>query len=127
MKATAVCSIAALEAYLERGSPRATPPMGQHWNQEPQSLRHPVRQGLAAPFTVNTMPEATLKAFADHGEMVETLSVRAEEVLAKFAKAGIDTDALAAQLLDEGAAGFVKSWKDLMECIASKSVMLKAA
>ena len=84
-------------------------------------------RGLAAPFTVNTMPEATLKAFADHGEIVETLSVHAEEALAKFAKAGIDTDALAAQLLDEGAAGFVKSWKDLMECIASKSVMLKAA
>jgi transaldolase len=84
-------------------------------------------RGLAAPFTVNTMPEATLKAFADHGDMVETLSVHAEEVLAKLAKAGIDTDALAAQLLDEGAASFVKSWKDLMECIASKSVMLKAA
>jgi transaldolase len=48
-------------------------------------------------------------------------------VLVKFAKAGIDTDAMAAQLLDEGAASFVKSWKDLMECIASKSVMLKAA
>jgi transaldolase len=84
-------------------------------------------RGLAAPVTVNTMPEATLKAFADHGDMVETLSVHAEEVLAKFAKAGIDTDALAAQLLDEGAASFVKSWKDLIECIASKSVMLKAA
>src|ERR1700691_2343544 len=84
-------------------------------------------KGLAAPFTVNTMPEATLKAFANHGEMVETLSVHAEQVLAKFAKAGIDTDALAAQLLDEGAASFVKSWKDLMECIASKSEMLKAA
>jgi transaldolase len=84
-------------------------------------------RGLAAPFTVNTMPEATLKAFADHGEMAETLSVHTEEVLAKFAKAGIDMDALAAQLLDEGAAGFVRSWKDLMECIASKSVMLKAA
>jgi transaldolase len=84
-------------------------------------------RGLAAPLTVNTMPEATLKAFADHGDIVETLSVRAEEVLAKFAKAGIDTDALAAQLLDEGAASFVKSWTDLMECIASKSVMLKAA
>ena len=84
-------------------------------------------RGLAAPFTVNTMPEATLKAFADHGDIVETLSVHAEEALAKFAKAGIDTDALAAQLLDEGAASFVKSWKDLMECIASKSETLKAA
>jgi transaldolase len=84
-------------------------------------------QALAAPFTVNTMPEATLKAFADHGDIVETLSVHAEEVLAKFADAGIDTDALAARLMEEGAASFVKSWKDLMECIASKSEMLKAA
>ena len=45
----------------------------------------------------------------------------------KFAKAGIDIDALAAQLQDEGAASFVKSWNDLMECIASKSKALKAA
>ena len=60
----------------------------------------------AAPFTVNTMPEATLKALADHGEIGESLPAHAgdcEEVLAKFAKAGIDTDALAAQLQDEGA------------------------
>ncbi len=56
---------------------------------------------LAAPFTVNTMPEATLKTFADHGKIVEILSVHPEEPLAKFAKAGIDTNALAAQLLDE--------------------------
>ncbi len=82
---------------------------------------------LAAPFTVNTMPEATLKAFADHGEICETWPVHAEEVLAKFANAGIDIDALAAQLQDEGAGSFVKSWKDLMECIASKSAMLTAA
>jgi transaldolase len=73
------------------------------------------------------MPEATLKAFADHGDIAETLSVHAEEVLAKFAKAGIDIDALTTQLLDEGAESFVKSWNDLMECIATKSVMLKAA
>lgn len=49
------------------------------------------------------------------------------EAVARFAKAGIYTDAPADQLLDEGAASFVKSWKDLMECIASKSAMLKAA
>ena len=49
------------------------------------------------------------------------------EVLAKFAKAGIDVDALAAQLLEEGAGSFVKSWNELMECIASKSKTLKAA
>ena len=85
---------------------------------------------LAAPLTVNTMPEATLKALADHGDIGETLPARArysDEVLAKFAKAGIDIDALAAQLLDEGAGSFVKSWNDLMQCIASKSEALKAA
>ena len=85
---------------------------------------------LAAPFTVNTMPEATLKALADHGEIGQALPVHArycEEVLAKFAKAGIDTDALAAQLQDEGAVSFVKSWNELMKCIASKSEVLKKA
>ena len=50
-----------------------------------------------------------------------------EEVLAEFAKAGIDIDALAAQLQDEGAKSFVKSWNELMECIASKSETLKKA
>jgi transaldolase len=85
---------------------------------------------LAAPLTVNTMPEATLNALADHGDIGETLPARArtcDEVLARFAKAGIDVDALAAQLLEEGAGSFVKSWNDLMECLASKSKTLKAA
>jgi transaldolase len=85
---------------------------------------------LAVPLTVNTMPEATLKAFADHGEIGESLPARArhrDEVLARFAKAGIDVDALAAQLQEEGAGSFVKSWNDLMECIASKSEALRAA
>jgi transaldolase len=84
-------------------------------------------QALAAPFTVNTMPEATLKAFADHGTVGESLPVRADVGLNKFAKAGIDTDTLGSQLQEEGAASFVKSWKDLIECIASKSKTLKAA
>ncbi len=73
------------------------------------------------------MPEAALKAFADHGDTSETLPASTDEVLAKFAEAGIDIDALATQLLDEGAESFVKSWNDLMECIASKSEALKAA
>ena len=87
-------------------------------------------QALAAPFTVNTMPEATLKALADHGDISATLPARArdcDEVLAKFAKAGIDTDALAAQLQDEGASAFVKSWNELLESIASKGATLKKA
>ena len=85
---------------------------------------------LAAPFTVNTIPEATLKALADHGEIGHTLPVHArycDEVLAKFTKAGFDIDALAAQLQDEGTSSFVKSWNELMECIASKSEVLKKA
>ena len=85
---------------------------------------------LAAPFTVNTMPEATLKALADHGELGRILPVDGgdcEEVLAQFAKAGIDADALAAQLQEEGASSFVKSWNDLMAVIVSKSTALKAA
>jgi transaldolase len=87
-------------------------------------------RALAAPFTVNTMPEATLQAFADHGEIGPTLPTHArycDEVLAKFTKAGIDLAALAAKLQDEGASSFVKSWNRLMECIASKSEILKKA
>jgi transaldolase len=87
-------------------------------------------KALAAPFTINTMPEGTLKALADHGELRATLPAHGgncEEVLAKFAKAGIDTDALAAQLQDEGANSFVESWNELMQCIASKSEVVKNA
>lgn len=87
-------------------------------------------EALAAPLTVNTMPEATLKALADHGKIDGCLPVRAckgDEELAKFVKAGIDLEALASQLLEEGATSFAKSWNDLMACIESKSVTLKAA
>jgi len=83
---------------------------------------------LAAPFTINTMPEVTLKALAEHGKIDQTLPLHArdcDEVLAEFAKAGIDTDALAAQLLDDGAKAFVKSWNELLDCIASRSELLK--
>jgi transaldolase len=85
---------------------------------------------LAAPFTVNTMPEATLKALADHGELGAMLPADGgdcEQVLAQFAKAGIDVDALAARLQEEGARSFVQSWNDLMAVIASKSAALKVA
>ena len=85
---------------------------------------------LAAPFTVNTMPENTLKAVADHGEICDTLAADGggcEAVLASFAKAGIAIDALAVRLQEEGAASFVKSWNDLMACIDSKSAVLRKA
>jgi transaldolase len=76
------------------------------------------------------MPDATLKALADHGEIGATLpddGGDCEQVLAQFTKAGIDVDALAAQLQDEGAKSFVKSWNDLMAVIDSKSAALKKA
>jgi len=87
-------------------------------------------QALATPFTVNTMPEATLKAFADHGELGPIMSADGgdcEKVLGQFAKAGIDVDSLADQLQKEGAKSFVKSWNELMTVIASKSDALKQA
>jgi transaldolase len=87
-------------------------------------------KALAAPFTINTMPEGTLKAFADHGEVGQALAPDGgdcETVLAAFAKAGIDIAALAKRLQDEGAASFVKSWNDLMERIDSKRVQIRKA
>ena len=85
---------------------------------------------LAAPLTVNTMPEETLKALADHGELGAILPADGgdcEEVLTEFTKAGVDIDALATRLQDEGAASFVKSWNELMAVIASKSAALEKA
>jgi transaldolase len=87
-------------------------------------------KSLAAPFTVNTMPEGTLKALADHGDITSLLQADGsdcEEVLARIAKAGIDVYAVAAQLQDEGAKSFVNSWNELMAVIDSKSVTLKRA
>ena len=85
-------------------------------------------KALAAPFTVNTMPEATLKALAEHSDLGTILAADGgdcEEVLAQFAKAGIDIDALATQLQDEGAKAFVKSWNELMEVIQTKSAAIQ--
>jgi transaldolase len=85
-------------------------------------------KALAAPFTVNTMPEATLLALADHGELGSIMSPDGgdcETVLSQFRQAGIDLEALAAQLQGEGAKAFVKSWEELLAVIASKSDALK--
>ena len=87
-------------------------------------------KALAAPFTVNTMPESTLKALADHGSLGDVLPADGgdtEEVLARFAQVGIDVDALANQLQADGAKAFVNSWRELMEVIAAKSVRLARA
>ena len=84
-------------------------------------------EALAAPDTVDTMPEKTLLAFADKGSVKAVMAKDggdAEQVLSRFAQAGIDTDALAAQLQVEGAASFVKSWTELMQRIQDKSAAL---
>ena len=76
------------------------------------------------------MPEATLNALAAHTELGSIMPADGgdcEEVLAQFAKAGIDVDALAGQLQDEGAKSFVKSWNELMEAINSKTAVLRKA
>ena len=86
-------------------------------------------KALAAPFTVNTMPENTLKALATHSEIGTIIPADGgdcEQVLREFAATGIDVDALAAQLQDEGANAFVKSWNDLMTVISSKTAALAA-
>ncbi len=83
--------------------------------------------GLAAPNTVNTMPEGTLLAFGDHGETAAPLprdGGDCEAVLAAFINAGIDLTALSAQLQADGAKGFVKSWTELLGAIESKSKAL---
>jgi transaldolase len=85
---------------------------------------------LAAPLTINTMPEDTLKAWDHHGELGPVLRTDGgdcEEALVKFTRAGIDIAALADQLQDEGASSFVKSWNELMDCVASRSEALKKA
>lgn len=81
---------------------------------------------LAAPLTVNTMPEGTLKAFADHGTVEGAMtSDGAEEMLARIAAAGVDIDALATKLQDDGAKSFVSSWNELMGVIEQKSAALQ--
>jgi len=87
-------------------------------------------KALAAPDTIDTMPEATLLDFADHGEVGAAMPADGgdcEQVLAQFGKAGIDIDALAAQLQSEGAKSFDDSWDDLMKVIESKSAALQTA
>ena len=87
-------------------------------------------KALAAAFTVNTMPEGTLKALADHGDVGPLLPADGgdcEAVLTEFSRAGIDCDALAEQLQDEGAKSFVKSWSELMSVIVSKSAAMAVA
>ena len=87
-------------------------------------------KALAAPLTVNTMPESTLKALADHGGIDAVLPADGgdcEQVLARFAEAGIDVDSLAGRLQEEGAKSFVQSWNELMAVITAKKTALQKA
>lgn len=84
---------------------------------------------LAAPDTINTMPEKTLRAFADHGELHGVMSSdagNAEAVLAQIGNAGVDIDALAARLQRDGAQAFVEAWQEMLQRIASKAGALQA-
>jgi len=101
--------------------------MASTGTKDPQASDVLYIEGLAAPLTINTMPEGTLKAFADHGEIAQLLPADGgdcEVRLNEFTQAGIDIDALATRLQDDGAASFVKSWNELIEVIGSKSQAL---
>jgi transaldolase len=76
------------------------------------------------------MPEGTLKALADHGEIGSTMAAdggECEQVLEQFARVGVNVDSLGASLQDEGAKSFVKSWNELLAVIASRSATLRHA
>jgi transaldolase len=80
-------------------------------------------QELIAPDVINTMPEATLRAFADHGDPAHPVgesAAAAEEILRNAAKAGIDLDAITANLEREGVRSFCESYRDLLDCIETK-------
>jgi transaldolase len=86
-------------------------------------------EALAAPDTINTMPEKTLLALDDHGEVGDPIPADggdASRTLAEFAEAGVDTDELAARLQVDGAKAFVDSWRELLETIKSESARLAA-
>ncbi|MBS0212789.1 MAG: transaldolase [Proteobacteria bacterium] len=87
-------------------------------------------EALAAPDTIDTIPDKTLRAFADHGRAdagVAADAAAGEAMLARFAQAGVDVVALAARLQTEGAAAFVKSWNELLSRIADKTRHLSHA
>jgi transaldolase len=94
---------------------------------DPDASDYMYVKALAAPLTINTMPEETLRAFADHGELADMLPVdggHSDQVIAQFSAAGITYEVLADELQVEGAAAFVNSWDDLMTVIAEKSAAL---
>ncbi len=95
---------------------------------DPQAPDYLYVKALAAPNTVNTMPETTLLKFGEHGELGRILSSgggESDEVVYTLQRLGIDMDALAAQLQKEGAESFVKSWDEMMDVVAKKAQALK--
>lgn len=85
-------------------------------------------QALTAPFTINTMPEKTLKAFADHGKIGSVMAAEggeSENILEEFSDAGIDIFRLADRLQEEGAKSFTKSWNELLAVLATKSTEIE--
>jgi transaldolase len=100
---------------------------GSTGTKDPQASDILYIKALAAPVTVNTMPEATLRALADSGQLSEIMSAdggNCEEVLAEFAKLGININDLAGKLQEDGEKLFVNSWNELMAVITSKSAIL---
>ena len=96
---------------------------------DPQASAVLYVKALSAPYTVDTMPESTLKALAGQTELGEGMPPDGgdcEEVLAQFAQADIDVDALSARLQEEGAKAFANSWNELMGVITSKSAAIAA-
>ena len=85
-------------------------------------------EALAAPETINTLPEKTLLAFADHGKLGKVLPFDegyAEAVIAEFTREGVNDEALAAELQRQGTAAFAASWRDLIARIAAKGAVLQ--
>ncbi len=96
---------------------------------DPQASATLYVEALAAPLTIDTIPEATLKALVEHGRIGDAMPADGgdcEAQLQRFRRAGIDLDALAARLQQEGAAAFVDSWDELLQAIQSKSEKLAA-
>jgi transaldolase len=127
----AYCDLLASPRYLRAMNSGARPQrllLASTGTKDPKASDILYIKALAAPLTVNTMPEGTLKAFADHGEVGTPMRADGgdcEAVLADFGKAGVDLGALAAKLQTDGAASFVASWNELMGVIASKSAALE--
>jgi transaldolase len=91
---------------------------------DPQARDTLYVEALAAPDTVNTMPDKTLNALADHGRPASVMPADggdAEVVIAEFRRLGVDDDAMAARLQDEAAASFAKSWRSLLAGLQAKT------